>query len=150
MSKNTGSCKFRKVDVDQFDEDKYQDELTEDQAEQGPNVSEVTNLLSSGKNTDALTHLLNNPPTVTKNITMKDKPTQLAVKVLSSFRSSEIDQAIQLLDFKQIDMLMKYIYYGFECQTEGSSAMLLTWHEKVFAVGGLGSIVRVLTDRKRV
>lgn len=47
MSKNTGSCKFRKVDVDQFDEDKYQDELTEEQAEQGPNVSEVTNLLSS-------------------------------------------------------------------------------------------------------
>ena len=47
MSKNTGACKFRKVDVDQFDEDKYQDELTEEQVEQGPNVSEVTNLLGS-------------------------------------------------------------------------------------------------------
>lgn len=149
MSKNTGACKFRKVDVDQFDEDKYHDEVTEEQ-EKGPNVSEVTNLLNSGKNTDALTHLLNNPPMVTKNNVVKDKTTPLAVKVLSSFRSSEIEPAIKSLDEKQIDMLMKYIYYGFECQTEGSSAMLLTWHEKVFAVGGLGSIVRVLTDRKRV
>lgn len=45
---------------------------------------------------------------------------------------------------------MKYIYRGFEQPSDGSSGHLLTWHEKVFAKGGVGSIVRVLTDKKRV
>ena len=44
---------------------------------------------------------------------------------------------------------MKYIYRGFEIPSEGSSGNLLTWHEKVFARGGVGSIVRVLSDTNR-
>jgi actin related protein 2/3 complex subunit 5 len=50
----------------------------------------------------------------------------------------------------QIDLLMKYIYRGFESPSDGSSGHLLLWHEKVFEKGGLGSIVRVLTDKKKV
>ena len=45
MSKNTGASKFRKVDVDQYDDDKFQDEET-DVAEQGPNEAEVNSLLT--------------------------------------------------------------------------------------------------------
>jgi actin related protein 2/3 complex subunit 5 len=45
---------------------------------------------------------------------------------------------------------MKYIYRGFSEPTDNSGAILLTWHEKAYAIGGLGSIVRVLTDRKTV
>lgn len=67
-----------------------------------------------------------------------------------SIKSSQIDDVIQRLDVEQVDTLMKYIYKGFESPTEGSSAHLLVWHEKAFAVGGTGSIVRVLTDNKRV
>ncbi|XP_014782800.1 actin-related protein 2/3 complex subunit 5-C [Octopus bimaculoides] len=148
MSKNTGATLFRSFNVDDYDEDKYQDEHNEDQKEQGPNYSEVVNFLNAGKNADALIHILNNPPADTK--VSRDKTSQLTTKVLTSFRGNDMDTAVEGLNSKQIDMLMKYIYIGFEFFSEGSSAILLTWHEKVFAIGGLGSIIRVLTDRSRV
>lgn len=47
MSKNTGATLFRSFNVDDYDEDKYQDEHNEDQKEQGPNYSEVVNFLSA-------------------------------------------------------------------------------------------------------
>lgn len=71
-------------------------------------------------------------------------------QVLLSVSKSQMDQIIASLDKTQLDVLMKYIYRGFERPSEGSSAILLIWHEKVYNVGGVGCIVRVLTDRKRV
>ena len=32
----------------------------------------------------------------------------------------------------------------------GAMSVLLSWHEKVVEVGGIGSIVRCMTDRRRV
>lgn len=61
------------------------------------------------------------------------------LKVLTSFKSSEIEQAVNSLDRNGVDLLMKYIYKGFEKPTENSSAILLQWHEKVRAGGTLGS-----------
>lgn len=49
-----------------------------------------------------------------------------------------------------VDVLMKYIYKGFEYPSEGSSGHLLLWHEKAFQVGGPGAIVRVLSDTRRI
>ncbi|NXP09809.1 ARP5L protein, partial [Thinocorus orbignyianus] len=72
------------------------------------------------------------------------------LKVLTAFKSSEIEQAVSSLDRNGVDLLMRCIYKGFEKPTENSSAILLQWHEKALAVGGLGSIVRVLTARKTV
>ncbi|NXJ82862.1 ARP5L protein, partial [Trogon melanurus] len=85
-----------------------------------------------------------------KNPAMKEQAQGTMLKVLTSFKSSEIEQAVNSLDRNGIDLLMKYIYKGFEKPTENSSAILLQWHEKALAVGGLGSIVRVLTARKTV
>ena len=53
------------------------------------------------------------------------------IRVLLSFKSSDIESAVQTLDQNRLDTLMKYIYRGFEFPSEGSSAQLLTWHEKV-------------------
>jgi len=53
------------------------------------------------------------------------------IRVLLSFKSSDIEGAVQMLDQNLLDTLMKYIYRGFEFPSEGSSAQLLTWHEKV-------------------
>lgn len=61
------------------------------------------------------------------------------LKVLTSFKSSEIEQAVNSLDRNGVDLLMKYIYKGFEKPTENSSAILLQWHEKVRIWCSLGS-----------
>ncbi|NXI34268.1 ARP5L protein, partial [Galbula dea] len=89
-------------------------------------------------------------PVNSKNPAVKEQAQGIMLKVLTSFKSSEIEQAVNSLDRNGIDLLMKYIYKGFEKPTENSSAILLQWHEKALAVGGLGSIVRVLTARKTV
>ncbi|XP_074659711.1 actin-related protein 2/3 complex subunit 5-B-like [Tubulanus polymorphus] len=150
MSKNTSSSMFRKVDVDQFNEDNYQDEVIEEvEDQQGPTESDIQSLLNQKKNTEALKLLLANPP-ISKQQSFKDQAFMLIVRVLTNFPTRDIEAAVNSLDPAMIDTLMKYIYRGFSEPTDSTAATLLAWHEKVFAVGQLGSIVRVLTDRKQV
>ena len=54
------------------------------------------------------------------------------MRVLMSTKSADVDAAVKSLDSPTQDILMKYIYRGFEVPAEGSSAQLLTWHQKVF------------------
>ncbi|XP_033732586.1 actin-related protein 2/3 complex subunit 5-A-like [Pecten maximus] len=150
MSKNTGASKFRKVNVDQFDEDQYIDDEDDQEADIGPNEGEVNALLAQSKQKEALVAALKNPPIGCKNQATKDKTTNLVVRVLQSFKNNEIEGCVKTLDSKSIDVLMKYIYKGFEFPTDNSSATLLGWHDKVFARAGQGSIIRVLTDKKRL
>ncbi|TNN13506.1 Actin-related protein 2/3 complex subunit 5 isoform 2 [Schistosoma japonicum] len=130
MSKNTGDTKFRTVDVDRLTEPAFQDELTDEAKPSSLNISEINDLISSGRSTDAILCILQNAPINSKDPQVKDT-------------------AFKLMMHK-IDLLMKYIYRGFEQPQEISCATLLTWHEKVYAYGKVGSIMRVLTDRKRV
>ncbi|XP_016330372.1 actin-related protein 2/3 complex subunit 5-like protein [Sinocyclocheilus anshuiensis] len=98
----------------------------------------------------ALHIALRNPPINSKNPAIKERAQAAVLRVLTSFKSSDIEPAVKSLDKNGVDLLMKYIYKGFERPTENSSAILLQWHEKAFAIGGLGSIVRVMTARKTV
>jgi actin related protein 2/3 complex subunit 5 len=152
MSKSTTNVDFRKVDVDQFEEEKYEEDAVIDDGVTGPNDAEVQTLLSKGRLADALQSVLNSPPIASKNPAVKDKAAQVVMKVLVAFKSADIDAAIKDLDQSKLDVLMKYIYRGFELSSDGNGygAQLLVWHDKVFAVTGLGSIVRVLTDRRHV
>lgn len=81
---------------------------------------------------------------------LQDNALALTLKVLLAIKSTQIEEAVGNLCLDDIDILMKYIYRGFECPTEGSSGHLLLWHEKAFNIGGSGSIVRVLSDRMKV
>ncbi|KAL7387168.1 hypothetical protein ABVT39_019366 [Epinephelus coioides] len=143
MSKNTDSARFRKVDVDEYDENKFVDEEDGGENQGGPDEAE-------GNMNAALEAVLKNPPINTKNQMAKERAELLVVKVLSSFKSSDIEKAVGSLDKAGVDLLMKYIYRGFETPSDNSSTVLLQWHEKALAVGGVGSIVRVLTARKTV
>ncbi|NXU92746.1 ARP5L protein, partial [Xiphorhynchus elegans] len=78
-------------------------------------------------------------PGSTRSQAMKEQAQGTMLKVLTSFKSSEIEQAVNSLDRNGVDLLMKYIYKGFEKPTENSSAILLQWHEKVCVGGILGS-----------
>ena len=64
------------------------------------------------------------------------------MRVIMSIKSSDIDNAVKNLDSPTKDILMKYIYRGFEIPAEGSSAQLLTWHQKVFIATGRGGAGR--------
>ncbi|NXL42148.1 ARP5L protein, partial [Podilymbus podiceps] len=69
-------------------------------------------------------------PAGAKSQAVKEQAQGTMLRVLTSFKSSEIEQAVNSLDRNGVDLLMKYIYKGFEKPTENSSAILLQWHEK--------------------
>ena len=76
----------------------------------------------------------------------RDMAAELMLRSMLSVKSSDIESVVNTLDLDEIDVLMRYIYHGFENPVEGSSAYLLTWHDKACNRAGLGSIVRVLTE----
>lgn len=75
------------------------------------------------------TRLVNN--SLATRVFTQDRAEALVLKVLSAFKSSDIEKGVQSLDKNGVDLLMKYIYKGFEKPSENSSAVLLQWHEKV-------------------
>lgn len=74
--------------------------------------------------------------------------TQTTMDVLAAVKSGEIAALVKSLNVDQVDALMKYLYCGMATPEKFNSAVLLQWHEKAFESGGVGSIVRVLTDRR--
>lgn len=155
MSKNTRSADFRKVDVDELDEEKFIDEPEVSQDDDNTDViskreSEVKSLTLGGRNLDALKVSLTDPPIYSKDESAKKRNFDIVLDVLTRFRQSEVEEAVKKLDSEQVDILMKYIYRGFAEPTENSCGILLVWHQHAVAVGGIGSIIRVMTSRKTV
>lgn len=163
MAENTPSTSFHKENVDRHtDDSKSKEEEQFKEREQSKeqskpeeetykelNENEIITLLNQDKKVEALKCVLQNAPLGCKNRQLREDARKLVLKVLLAIKTTEIEAAVAELDTILIDTLMKYIYKGFETPAKRSSKHLLEWHEKVFAVGGHGCIVRVLTDRKR-
>merc|ERR1712122_195808 len=116
MSKNTSSSAFRKIDVDQFDEANFKDDEgpAQDSGFAGVSESEIANLLQQGKADEALKVLLASAPVGSKNQADKDAAFQLVLRVLLSVKQNQVEKIVGQLDNDQKDLLMKYIYRGFE------------------------------------
>ncbi|XP_058807520.1 actin-related protein 2/3 complex subunit 5-A [Phymastichus coffea] len=149
--KDTSGTAFRKIDVDQYNENNFKEEDPDQgvTGPTGPDENEILSLLSQGKHAEALISVLKSAPLGCKNQQVKDNARNLTQKVLLSIKTNQMDDCIAQLDRDLQDNLMKYIYRGFEIPNEGSSGHLLVWHEKLYNVSGVGSIVRVLADSKR-
>lgn len=46
MAKNTSSSAFRKIDVDQYNEDNFKEDETDSSSQLGPDENEITKLLA--------------------------------------------------------------------------------------------------------
>lgn len=57
MSKNTNSSAFRKIDVDQYNEDNFKDDEQENQQLSGIDEGQINQFLLSQKNVEALSTL---------------------------------------------------------------------------------------------
>ncbi|CAO3695443.1 unnamed protein product [Umbelopsis ramanniana] len=152
---------FRRIDIDQYDEDIYTEEEILADAESGRSVDEINsivdaratdvrNLLTRGNNGEALTKSLEDPPYGRNLENAKAKNIKTVVDVLNQFRANDIPTAIKELNLDQQDVLMKYLYAALSKPEQFNSGMILNWHEKLTEVAGPGSIVRVMTDKRTV
>jgi actin related protein 2/3 complex subunit 5 len=71
---------------------------------------------------------------------------------MGSHKSNQIEGTIKSLSIEEQDLLMQYIYKGFEAFNKDSQTCsnLLNWHSQLVKITGDGAIVRVLTDRRRL
>jgi actin related protein 2/3 complex subunit 5 len=110
----------------------------------------IFRIISRGSCTEALAKALESPiPIGSDDTSLKDLSRSIILEALTAFKSSEIPSGLQSLESSQLDLLLKYVYKGFEFSFNNSST-LLVWHEKLLEVTGIGGIVRVLTDMKSV
>eukprot|EP00092_Neocalanus_flemingeri_P030400 GFUD01033000.1.p1 GENE.GFUD01033000.1~~GFUD01033000.1.p1 ORF type:complete len:152 (-),score=43.30 GFUD01033000.1:201-656(-) len=140
---------FRTVDVDLYSEDNYKEEFDNEVDTGTTDNNQITSLLNANKNAEALKLFLSGSPLGHKDPAEKKTALELAIRILMATKVGQIEKAVADLDNDSRDILMKFIYKGFEVPSDGSSAHLLLWHEKIFDVNGIGSVVRVLTDKKR-
>ena len=71
MAKNTSSSAFRKIDVDQYNEDNFEEDESDSAGNMGPDENEVAALLTVGKYNEALLNVMQNAPLGSKNQQIK-------------------------------------------------------------------------------
>ncbi|KAG0165532.1 hypothetical protein DFQ28_008579 [Apophysomyces sp. BC1034] len=152
---------WRRINIDQYDEDAYTEEeflaeietgIPPDQVEAAAQTrsSDVRGLLTRGELNNALIRALEEPPYGRHLENAKTTSTQTVTEVLNQFRILDIPAIVQSLSIDQQDILMKYLYAGMAKPELYNASVLLTWHEKLTEVAGTGSIVRVMTDKRTV
>ncbi|BGP03158.1 Actin-related protein 2/3 complex subunit 5 [Rhodotorula toruloides ATCC 204091] len=156
---------FRRIDIDQYDEDRvdpsslyHPDPRGPAQALAGAQEKDrtVRGLLQRGDVGSALKEVLREGewPYGEDSVpeTKQAKATALAtvLSILNSTRSTDIPALVQQLDPSEQVTLMKYLYKAMENLGDTSGNVVLGWHEKLTEVAGIGCIVRVMSDRRRV
>ncbi|KAL7421655.1 arp2/3 complex subunit [Cryptotrichosporon argae] len=153
---------FRKIDIDALDEDVLLPTDLYDPDPRGPDgalgeararSTETRGLVSKGDIAGALSTILTDPPYGDGVDEAKALTTSAVLLVLNSTRAADIPAILKGLAPEQQDRLMAYLYKGMAslgASADVSGSVLLTWHEKLTEVAGVGCIVRVMTDRRAV
>jgi len=151
------SVNFRKLDIDQYEEDQVTPEDLYDPDPRSPDevaqitrgkIGEVRSSLSRGDFVTALAVILDQPPYGPHAEEAKSLTLQSVLSILSSTKPSAA--LLQSLPSTLQDNLMKYLYKGMQNASETNPAILLSWHKELVDVAGTGCILRVMTDRRRV
>ncbi|EGG05498.1 uncharacterized protein MELLADRAFT_36782 [Melampsora larici-populina 98AG31] len=155
---------YRKIDIDLYDQDALkEDELYEHDPRSAEEMlsdaqsktQQARSLLARADVPAVLQLLLTSPPYGPPSPTLQKAQSLILstiIETLSTTRTSDIPSILSNLNSDQLDWLMKYIYKSMSLITMDSntpSAVLLNWHEKLTELSGTGSIVRVMTDRRR-
>ncbi|KAJ9105370.1 hypothetical protein QFC21_001739 [Naganishia friedmannii] len=110
---------FRKIDIDQYDEDRLVPQDLYDPDPRGPDgvvadarnrSAEVRSLLSKGDATGALSTILTDCPYGDGVDEAKSLTTTAVLSILNSTRSTDIPAILKNLDGAQQDRLMAYLY----------------------------------------
>ncbi|KAF8153957.1 actin-related protein ARPC5 [Crassisporium funariophilum] len=152
---------FRKIDIDQYDEDVLQESELYEADPRGPaevleeskqRQAAVRSSLAKNDIAGALTIILDNAPYGPNVDDAKVITLQTLLTILNTTKSTEITGVIKSLSMDTQDTLMKYLYKGMAMPGWGdiSGSVLLGWHEKLTEVAGVGCIVRTMTDRRTV
>jgi len=155
MSVNVNDRSYRKIDVDALDPDQYR-EVAEPTEQifgngSGPGAEKIKQLLQSNRLKEALSAALENPPLMSEDQSAKNAAGGIVLKVLTSFKTSEIEAAVKSLSTNQQILLLKYIYKGMQLLTDSQTSQLLcAWHAQVSTIGGPGLINQVLASRRRL
>jgi len=105
--------------------------------------------LNAGRGKEAIGEVLTNSYNGirigSKNQSLKDRNANVMMRLLTSVKEPGVKAIVDGLNEDQIDVLMKYVY---RLLASGeNSNILLKWHECAFEKGGLGCIVRAISER---
>ena len=93
--------------------------------------------------------LLATAPAGSKDAAAKQTHADQVFAALDKIADSKIDVTIDAMSPDAGDVLLKYVYKGLETPSDRTPS-LLKWQAKLAEKFGVGSIVRVLSDRKTV
>ena len=112
----------------------------------------VAELLSKKDNANAVKASLFDYQMDCKSNDIKEKRAEIVKQAITTIPASdqEIIEVINNLSTEQRDVLMKYLYKLLSNESGVESSTFLRWHAKLLSVCGIGSILRVLTDKKVV
>jgi len=158
---NMAEINFRKIDIDAYDEDAFHEsELYEVDPRDPTTVlndakaknAQVRTSLSRGDIPGALNAVLSQSPYGSNVDEAKSITLNTVLLILNSTKATEIPNILRTLDADQHDTLMKYLYQGMRARglADANGSVLLSWHEKLTEIAGIGCIVRVMADRRRV
>eukprot|EP01133_Synstelium_polycarpum_P007741 gene7741-9071_t len=110
--------------------------------------NEITKALNAGNPASCIALALQDPPIYTKSQAIKDQNATIVINLLGSIKEKDVDACLNNLTADDLDVLMKYIYRGLA--TGDNSAIFFKWFEATLKKGGIGSVVRAISERKTV